>query len=297
MKLLFGYVFPYKEELKIKEYNVFKGYYCGLCKVLGKEFNQLVRLGLNYDLTFLALLLSSLNDERDVVRAEGCITNPIKKKPIVQSNIYLQYSAHMGIVLAYFKLLDDWKDEKSVKALLALLAYLLPVRKVKKAYNKKFNSIKKYLDQLSSLENNRCRVIDESAHTFAKLMGELAVPPFIEDESKKRVLTWLGYNLGRWIYILDAFNDIERDIKNNNYNPIILQYEYNENENIEDFKTRVKEPIEFSLIYTLENIAKSFELLDIKYNKGLLENIIYIGTRHKMDMIMGKGGAKCEKSI
>ncbi|EOD01376.1 hypothetical protein L21TH_0597 [Caldisalinibacter kiritimatiensis] len=294
---MFGYVTPHKAELKVKEYNLFKGYYCGLCKALGKEFNQLVRFGLNYDITFLGLLLSSLDERKETIRPENCIAAPFKKKPIVQPNKYIEYAANISVILFYFKLLDDWKDEKSLKALVASTAYLLPVYKAKKVYKDKYISIKSDLKRLTELEKKKCKSIDESADAFARLMGTIAVPNFIKDEKTSRVLNWLGYNLGRWIYILDAFNDIEKDIKKNNYNPILLQYNYKNNESVGQFINRVKEPIEFTLTFTLDNIAKSYELLDVKRNRSIIENIIYMGTRHKMQQILYKGVVKNEKSI
>ncbi|MDK2800596.1 MAG: hypothetical protein PWP27_1216 [Clostridiales bacterium] len=295
---MLGYVTPYKDELKIREYNLFRAYYCGLCKTLGKEFNQAVRMGLNYDFTFLALLLSSIDEHKDQIKAEGCIANPIKKKPTILCNPYIQYSAYMSIILVYFKLLDDWQDDKSFPALFALLAYVMPVRKAKKAYLQKYHNIRQNLKQLSELERKNCEIIDESADTFAKLMQEIFMPPFLKDEKVQRILGWLGYNLGRWIYILDAFHDIEKDIKQNHYNPILLQYQYNVKEDVQLFIKRVKEPLVMSLTFTLDNIAKSFELLDIKYNKSILQNIIYMGLRYRMEQIMEKGAVqKNEKSL
>lgn len=294
---MFGYIQPHKDELKVREYKIFRGYYCGLCKVLGREFNQFVRLGLNYDITFLAILLSSLDDKRDIVRAETCIAGPFKKKPIIQPNKYILYSAYISVILIYFKLLDDWKDEKRILSRLGTIPYIFAVKKAEKIYSNKYEKIKYYLDKLSYLEKTKCPIIDESADQFAKLMEELAIPPFEYDEKTTRVLKWLGYNVGRWIYILDAFNDIEKDINTGNYNPILVQYKYDNNEEIGEFVDRVRETIQFTLTFTLDNIAKSYELLNIKYNKNIIDNIIYLGTRRKMELIMNKGVVKSEKSV
>ncbi len=294
---MFGYVTPLKDELKMREYNTFRAYYCGLCKVLGKQFNQLTRMGLNYDFTFLALLLSSLSSDIDQSRAEICIANPIKKKPVIQPNQFIEYSAHMSIVLVYFKLLDDWKDDKKITALIALLAYLMPIRKTKKNYNEKYVQIKQCLEKLAELEKRQCNIIDESADAFGKLMEVIFTYPNLEDENSIRILSWLGYNLGRWIYIIDAFHDIEKDIKQKQYNPVLLQYQYEAEEDVHTFIERVREPLEISLTYTLDNVAKSYELLEIKYNKGLLDNIIYMGLRNRMDLLYKKGVKKHEESL
>ena len=298
MEALFGYVTPYKSELKIKEYEMFKANYCGLCKTMGKEFNQFVRFGLNYDLNFLALLLSSIEEDRYKIKSEACIANPIKKKPVVDTNKHLEYTSHISIILIYFKLIDDWKDERSIKSLLALIPFYSPVSKSKKKFKEKYEKIKYCLGLLSEIENEKSPVIDKAADTFGQLMEEISVPQYISDENTKKILRWLGYNLGRWIYILDAFNDIEKDLKKKCYNPILLQYNYNSEINIIDFRSKVRADIEFSLTLTLDNIAKSFELLNIKSNKEVLENIIYLGMRNRMEKILDKGDENnCERSL
>lgn len=289
---MFGYITPYKDELKVREYNTFKAYYCGLCKTLGSEFNQAVRLGLNYDFTFLGLLLSSLDEKKDKIKYEGCIANPFKKKPIVVKNKYLSYSAYISVILIYYKLLDDWKDERDLLSLMGMIPFIFPKNKAKYVFKDKYLAVKNNLDKLTKLEKEKCDIIDESADAFGKLMEEIAVPPFISDDKTIRVLRWLGYNLGRFIYVLDAFNDIEKDIKDENYNPILLQYEYSSQEGLENFLNRVREPIEFTLTFTLDNLAKSFELLDIKYNRSIIENIVYMGTRQKMVKILKKRSCK-----
>ncbi len=295
---MFGYIKPHKNELKVGEYDLFKSYYCGLCKELGKEFNHFVRLGLNYDLTFLALLLSSINSKAKTIYPEACLANPFKKRPIIKKSHAINYSANISIILAYSKLLDDWKDDKSIPAIILSTVYLLPLRKVKKTYGDKYKQIKIYLKQLNVLENNKCDIIDEVADIFGKIMELVFTPSFLEDNEEKRIMAWLGYNIGRWIYIIDAFDDIEEDIKKNNYNPLLLQYKYNKGQKVNDFKDNIKDEIEISLTFTLDNIAKSFELLNIKHNKPILENIIYMGMQSEMEKILiGSSGDKGENSL
>lgn len=289
---MFGYITPYKDELKVREFSIFKAYYCGLCKTLGNEFNQLVRFGLNYDFTFLALLLSSLDEEKDKIKFEGCIANPFKKKPIVVKNKSLSYSAYISVILVYYKLLDDWKDERNLFSLMGTIPFIFPKNKAKNVFEDKYLAVVNNLDKLAKLEKEKCDVIDESADAFGKLMEEIAASPFISDDRTIRVLRWLGYNLGRFIYVLDAFNDIEKDVKEGNYNPILLQYKFNLEEGLESFINRVREPIEFTMTFTLDNLAKSYELLDIKYNRSIIENIVYMGTRQKMMQILKKRSCK-----
>lgn len=288
---------PLKEELKVREYDIYKGYYCGLCKTLGREFNQFVRLGLNYDLTFLGILLSSIDDKKDSYKMEKCIVSPIKKKLVINSNEHIKYSGSMGIILIYFKLLDDWNDDFSIKSKLASVPYIKPLKKVKSNYNEKYIVIRDRIEELSNLEKIKNNIIDQNADVFGKMMEVIAKPDIITDTKMKRILGSLGYNLGRWIYILDAYDDLKNDIKNNSYNPIIEQYKYKKDENIEDFINRIKENIHLTLTYTLDNIAKSYELLDIYNNKEILDNIIYLGLRKKMNLIFKRKDVEIGKSI
>lgn len=276
---MFGYVTPLKGELKINEYDVFKSYYCGLCKELGSSYNQLTRLGLSYDFAFLALLISSLEKERDSVKRESCFVNMFRKKKILVSNRNLKYCADLSIVLYYLKFIDDWKDNKSLKAKFASLIYVLPALRAKKKHKIKYLRIKKYLNDLTLLEKNKCDVIDKCADAFGNIMKYIFQPEYIDDYNTKRTLGWLGYNIGRWIYILDAYDDLEEDVEKNNFNPIIAQY----GERLE------REQIEFVLTYTLDSASKALELLNIRKNKSIIENIIYLGMRGRMDNILNKG--------
>ncbi|MBQ6998393.1 MAG: hypothetical protein IJN62_01210 [Clostridia bacterium] len=270
--VLFGYVTFYKDELKIKDYNKFKAYYCGLCKELGKRFNQLVRLGLSYDFTFLALLLDSVDDIQTEFSQEGCFKHIGKKRVTVKKNPHVQYAADMSVVFMYFKLLDDIHDDFSLKSAVAIVPYWFAVRKVKRKYPKIVETVRSNLKTLSALENKNCASVDEVAHTFAGIMEVLFDK---DDENLKR----LGYNIGRFIYIADAANDFESDVKKNKYNP--FKYAYPD-KNVDEIKLTAGQ----SMLFTLAMAGQNYESLNIIKNKDLLDNIIYLGLRHRMDMIL-----------
>lgn len=295
---MFGYILPEKPELKVREYELFRAYYCGVCKSIGKRFGQLPRLTLNYDSTFLAVLLSCLSDKKLDAARENCIAHPVSKRMVIKNNEIIDYASDINVVLAYFKMQDDWQDEKSALSKAGMMLLRSAFKKIRKRYESKCSIIQQRLKELSALEKQKCGSIDMAAEPFAKLMEEITVyEPLCQDERTEKVLRWMGYNIGRWIYILDAFDDLEKDIKKKNYNPFIYQYHYN-NEDFSQFRDKIKQDVEFNLTYSLSQIAKGFELLDKKSDAAIAENIIYMGMLRKTEHILKAGSCqRVEKSI
>ena len=289
---MFGYIVPEKPEMKIKEYELFRAYYCGVCKSIGKRHGQLERLTLNYDSTFLAVLLSAVAGERIKVQKMRCVAHPIEKRHIIMENSIIDYASDINILLAYYNLEDKRRDGSALIPVAAMTVMGRAVRKLKRKYADKCSIIEKRLDDLVKLEKAKCASMDMAAEPFARLMEEVtAYEPLCGDEKNETPLRWIGYNLGKWIYLLDAFDDLEKDIKAKNYNPLIYQYEY-ENNDIIEFKMKIHDKVEFNLTYSLNEIARAFELLDIKANKGILENIIYMGMLRKTEKILGMGSCR-----
>jgi len=289
-KKVFGYILPEKPELKIREYELFRAYYCGLCKSIGRRYGQLPRLTLNYDSAFLALLIDSVSPEEVHVKRERCFVHPLKKRLTVVGNDVLDYSSDMNIILAYYSLRDRWKDDKNTAAYAGSLVLKAAYRKVRKKYPEKCDIIEKRLDELSRLEESKCASMDMAAEPFARMMAEiLAHRPLCANKKNEEVLKWIGYNLGKWIYILDAFDDIEDNIKRSCYNPLLCQFGYSSGD-YQEFKDSIRSEVEFNLMYSLNQIAKAYELLELKRNSGIIENIVYMGMLRKTEKVLGTGG-------
>jgi len=279
---MFGYVNVYKNELKIKDYNTFKAYYCGLCKALGKRYNQIVRLGLSYDLTFLALVADSLSEDDPCIEKDGCIKH-LGSHMICKNNSAIDYASDISIILSYYKFCDDISDDKSVKAFFARIPYLRAFKKASKKHPDVAKSIKTNLDELSKLEKQKCPSIDMAAHPFAQLTSDIFAGFSPE-------LARLGYDIGRYIYIADAFNDIKEDKKKNSYNPF-LNYD-DEYLSSMEFEKRVLGTFNMNL----NAISDSYMKLSIKKNKPILDNIIYLGLRYITEQFFNNGG-KNDKSL
>ncbi|MGI6778320.1 MAG: DUF5685 family protein [Acetivibrionales bacterium] len=295
---MFGYVLPEKPELKIREYEMFRAYYCGVCKSIGKRYGQISRLTLNYDSAFLAILISSVYQEKVNIKMERCIVHPVKKRYVVGKSEIIDYSSDINLLLAYYNLEDNWRDEKSVISGIGKLLLSTNFKKLREKYKEKCVIIEDRLKELEALEKEKCSSMDRAAEPFARLMEEvLLYKPVCDSAETEKILRWIGYNLGKWIYILDAYDDIEDNINNKAYNPLLYQYNYSGQE-MGQFKGFIKKDVEFNLLYTLDQISKAYELLEIKCNTGILENIIYMGMLRKTEKILGMGGCKeVEKSI
>ncbi|NTV89905.1 MAG: hypothetical protein HGA22_06030 [Clostridiales bacterium] len=296
---MFGYIVPEKPEMKVKEFELFRAYYCGVCKSIGRQHGQLKRFLLNYDSAFLAVLLTSLSGEKPEVKKEHCIAHHINKRYVVKNNTIVDYASDINILLAYYNLEDKKLDDGSVISGAGMILLKNAFRKIRKKHPGKCDIIESRLSELHKLESEGCSSMDMAAEPFAKLMEEVtAYGPLCKDAGNEKILRWIGYNLGKWIYILDAFDDLGKDIESGSYNPLLRQFGYQQGEALEAFKDRIRERVEFNLTYSLNQISKGYELMKIKGNSGILENIIYMGMLRKTENIIGTGSCnRIEQSI
>lgn len=313
---MFGYVQPFKPELKIREFACYRSYYCGVCKALGEEYGQLSRFTVTYDAAFLALLNSSLLEDEERVCFEKCVVNPFKPKPVVRRNAAISYAAAVNLLMAYFKLRDNWRDDKNIIALLASGAFNSCIRRIVLKYPDMYRAVCDNLSMLAQVEKEEVSSVDLAAEPFAKLLSFVLLSPR-QEKTQRRVLEWMGYNLGKWIYVIDAFSDIEKDVSCGSFNVLVAKYgkslraEENVDKtsamftkaksdrlNLKDEKARIAEyirktcrgEVEFILNVCLAEIGKAYELLDIKRNGGLLENIIFLGLPYKTQMVLDERG-------
>ena len=219
---MFGYVNICSSTISEEDKTLYSSYYCGLCRAIGKK-SQLMRLGLNNDLTFLSVLLSGVVREEPEIKTDSrCIMHRMKKQSIIKHNLVMDYVSDMNILLVYLKACDDIYDDKKLLGICSKQILKKTATKVLNKYPELSTNILENLKRLSSLEKENCSNIDEIADCFAKVLEAIFVPDFIDDDGTKKILSWMGYNLGRWIYIADAYDDLEKDRKKKNYNPLIF---------------------------------------------------------------------------
>ena len=268
---MFGYVTVNKPELKIKDYNRYKGYYCGLCKVLKERHGRLGQITLTYDMTFLIILLTSLYEAKTEYEEGRCLLHPTQKHPLLTNEI-TEYAADMNVALTYHKLLDDWKDDKSVKGLAGSQVFHNKYKKIETEYPRQCQKIEEMLKKLQTLEEENSHNLDEVAGCFGELMEELFIYRTDEWEA---ALRRFGFYLGKFIYLMDAYEDVDKDIENQSYNPLI---ELSKLDNFEETCNQL-------LVMMMAECGKELEKLPLIVDVDLLRNIIYAGVWTKYDKL------------
>lgn len=262
---MFGYVRINKMDLTFREYEHYKAYYCGLCKYLKRNHTELSRMTINYDITFLIVLLSSIYQPSAQVFHEKCIVDPVKKKKHIINEI-TEYAASMNILLAYYKLEDDVNDEGDIKSRLVRRAYRKSFKTAYDKYPQKADFIKACLRELRSLEEDQSTSIDQTSNCFARLLEEIF--DYKDDEYRDR-LRKVGFNIGKYIYIMDAYEDLDQDLEKGRYNPF---------SSYKDDREGLKVKVDKLIGMTLARLEEAILNLDIKVNKSIIDNIIYSGV-------------------
>ncbi len=274
---MFGYVTINKPELKVREYDRYRSFYCGLCHGLKKRHGRLGQFTLTYDMTFLVILLSSLYEPATSCEKRRCIVHPTKQH-MQLSNTITAYAADMNIALSFHKFFDDWKDDGSLKGISGMNLLHANYKKVAAQYPDTCRQIEKYLHELSVYEKRNIQDIDKTAGAFGKLMGCLF-------DYKRDIwspyLKSFGFYLGKFIYIMDAYLDLEEDKKYNHYNPLM---ELSRNTASDSFHQICRTIMELMI----GNACHQFEKLPLEQDLELMRNILYAGVWKQYDLHLQK---------
>ena len=278
---MFGYIVVNKPEMKFREFDMYQSYYCGLCKSLGERYGKRGQMTLSYDMTFLALLLSSLYEPETDSGYRRCIAHPVQKH-FYRQNEFTDYAADMNLLLSYEKCLDDWNDEHKTKK--RVMAALLKSRnqKVYERYPEKIDKICECMDRIHAYEKTKSQNIDEVAGAFGEIMAEIFA--YRQDEWEE-TLRRMGFFFGKFIYLMDAYEDIETDLKQGTYNPFFAVYKQ------EDFEEKAGQ----ILLMMMAECSKAYERLPIVENTQILRNILYSGVWSKYDQVKQKRKEQKEK--
>ena len=269
---MFGYVTIYRKGLDDAAMDRYQAYYCGLCRLLGREYGLAARMALSYDMTFAALLLSALYDPPTGFSSGRCAPHPLKPRPRAD-NPCLQYAADMTVLLAYYNYLDDWQDDRrgiSRRAAEQLEGYLAAIRR---RWPRQCDAVRQKLAELDRLESAGCTDLDALCGCFGGLLG--AVLQYREDVFAAP-LDRMGRGLGGFIYLMDAYDDLEKDRRRGRFNALAATAQA-----FKDDKAGYEARCHELLTQQMALCAENFELLPILKDTPegqLLHNTIYAGV-------------------
>ena len=260
---MFGYVNANFQELTKEQKQRYNAVYCGICRRIRVQAGNVSRLGLSYDMAFLSLLLMSLYEPEEESGPRACALHPVKPRAWVD-NPYIRYAADMNVALSYYNCLDDWLDDgkQSAKWMADQFGKHLP--EVEQRYPRQCESIRECIARLSRLEKENCANPDEPAACFGELMGELLT---YEEDLWAPALRQMGRSLGRFIYLLDAALDYDKDEKRGKYNPFLAMGTGKDWLRWEEY-----------LVLAMGRCTANFEKLPLVQDKALLDNILYSGV-------------------
>lgn len=300
---MFGYVTINKDGLTEDEYNRFQAYYCGLCRVLKEKYQRRGQAVLSYDMTFLTVLLTSLYECETRKESIRCVPHPGKRHEVLRNEM-TEYAADMNLALVYHKCLDNWADEGSHSQYMVAKMLESRYRRLQQKYPRQCGVIERELELLSKLEkgiipeqeakkakncpwSEKARSLIKTApqkgdvdiDSVANCFGRLTAEIFVYREDEWRDTLWnMGFALGKFIYLMDAYDDLEKDKKRGSFNPLLPVAE---REDFEDFCRQI-------LTMTMADCSRNFELLPLIEEIGILRNIIYSGVWTKYEFLMNR---------
>ena len=285
---MFGYIRTDTPELRVRENEYYKAVYCGMCRAQGKCTGQCSRMTLSYDMVFLALLRLAISGENPTIKSGRCIAHPLKRRPYLDFCDSLAYCAYASALLVWGKTADDINDEKGLKRLKARLTKPLARKMRKKAlkhYSELDEKINNGLKKLSEVEKEKLPSVDAPATRFGELLADIL--SFGVEGDNEKILRSIGLHVGKWIYIIDAVDDIEGDLKNSRFNPFICLYGA---QNLgEDQKRLVATSLKLELLAA----EPAFDLIEFGENpniEGIIKNIIYRGMPDVVNRILELDG-------
>lgn len=271
---MFGYVTVCEPELKVKDLKKYRAYYCGLCRTLKEDYGFMGQMTLTYDMTFAVILLSSLYETTTKHEEHRCKVHPAKRQHMLQNEI-TSYAAAMNVLLAYYHMEDDWQDDRKVSSLMTKSLIQGKAKKTIEKYPRQSEIIRKSLKELGECEHENSMDIDRAAGCFGRLMAELFV---WKEDIWEKTLRKMGFYLGKFIYLMDAYEDLPEDRKKNRYNPL------KELANRPDYEAQMEQILRMMIA---ESTVR-FEQLPCLVDVDILRNILYDGVWNHYNKIQMK---------
>ncbi len=282
---MFGYVRPYKALMLVREYEQYKAAYCELCNELGRSFGAFTRLSLSYDCTMYAILALSVGKSEVEAAQKVCKANPLKKCTYLKSGgDEYKKAAGLSVIMTYHKFLDNREDESFFKSLAARLGAFVFKRKYKKAkaiYPSIAKAAEEMMEAQRRAEAEQGPSIDACCEPTAKMLQSVC-KELSEDSLQKKALAQFGYYLGRWIYLMDAADDLKEDLQKCSFNPLIHRLglsEYMGRGKVlpEEESKRAEEFCNEALNADIAMMIPAMNLIDMEKFTNIISNVVEKG--------------------
>lgn len=271
---LFGYVITNCKTLSNDQRARFRALYCGMCRTLRERYGQLGRFTLSYDMTFVAMVLSALYEPEEEIGREKCAPHPFKAHDYAVSSA-MEYAVDLNILLAYHKCVDNWQDDRNPAYLAAMRALNSAYAKARAACPDKCRIIEEWMSGIREIEGRGEAAIDPPMNLTGHMMGELFR---YRNDYWSDQLYRMGEGLGRFIYFMDAYDDLEKDVRRKKFNPLkSMMHQAN-------FEEVCKE----GMMMMMADCADAFEELPVVKDADLIRNILYSGVWARYGYIQTK---------
>lgn len=278
---MFGYVIPVVEEMRKQDFILYKSFYCGICKLTGKKYGQLPRFATNYDIAFLSVFLHDVLSQKVDFGEEPCISNPFAKRVTVKENPLLDKLVAANIILCYYKAVDGVIDGDGMKYRVMRHTFSKAYEKAKTLLPEADRAVRDNYEKLRELERSGCENIDEVSDCFATMSAEIfrCLYGGYEENAEK-----LCYNIGKFIYLADALDDVDEDAKKKRYNVFLRAFKgYGGrkkfiSENLDDLK--------FCFNTTVNRVIECFNNLSFTQSYLLMQNVIFKGLRATTEKLL-----------
>lgn len=280
---MFGYVRPLKPELKVRDYEFYRAVYCGLCHSLRARYGIGSRMLLSYDMCFLALLINGVTGCGVTPCAKRCVVSPIRRRTCIRENEALDFTADCSVILTYWKVLDGIRDGSGLRKLGLRFAASLLKGKYRRASARLpsfAQAVEQGIDRLDELERAQTPSLDRTADAFAGMLR--AAAGGLTDDKARRPVEQILYHIGRWIYILDAWDDLQEDLQSGCYNAVAARFDLGTPEE----EAAAKQSVRLTLLQSAQTAAAAAELLDLGQSDPVIKNVLYLGLPAMAENVM-----------
>ena len=286
---MFGYVRPDTPYLYVKDQTLHQAMYCGVCKGIGKSCGQLARFGLSYDVAFLSAILHNLLGQDVTINRQHCLTHCIRVREMAEVDELTKELGALNVELAYYKCVDDVLDgdKGSAKKLIFLRGH----KRAQKQYPAMCNIVREYMQAQGKTEQDKTDSIDRAADASATMLARIS-DHFLQEKRTEESYA-LFYNLGKWVYLIDALDDYDKDLKKQSYNPFRLAYHA---ESKQALIAQQGEELNFIFGTLFTDIRERLERLTMGFNRDLVNNVLLRGLPMQTKKVLqAETCKKCKK--